>query len=374
MGGALPRPGVSRGIWRAATVLVVVFLGGGGLVGCATPAGRVFPAVEPALEWPGPPHPARIRYVGEISSAADLKPRRSGWQNFIEGIAGRKPSPRMESPLDVTLADGERLYVADPAAGCIHMFDLVRREYKRLGEEAGISSPISVAWGANGLFVVDGDRQDILHIDADGVLVARIGQGQLTRPTGVCVVPLDASIVVADAGSHQIVRFSAAGELLGRIGSRGWAAGQFNFPIAVECDEEGRLYVCDSLNFRVQILTLEGAVLGTIGSLGNRPGDLSLPKGVALDSDGQIYLVDAHFENVQIFDREGRILLPFGNEGGGPGEFWLPAGIHIDSGDRIWVADSYNHRVQLFEYLPAPEVESGLGEIPLEGVPPSQGR
>jgi DNA-binding beta-propeller fold protein YncE len=321
------------------------------LLGCATQAGQLFPPVKEPLEWPGAGAEPRIRYEGQISSQADLKAPRSGWQKFTEAISGQKPPARMESPLDVTLVGENRLYVADPAAGCVHLFDLESREYRRFGSESGISRPVAIAADAQELLVVDAGTARVLRLGADGKLLGVVGAGQIDRPAGVCVSPTDRSILVADAGSHQILRFSPNGELLGRIGSRGTQPGEFNFPTYLECDGDGRIYVSDSLNFRVQILDPGGKVLGVIGSLGNRPGNLSLPKGVAVDSDGHVYVVDARFENVQIFEPSGQVLLPFGKEGTRPGEFWLPAGIHIDKQDRIWVADSYNHRVQVFRYL-----------------------
>jgi sugar lactone lactonase YvrE len=337
-----------RAVRQCAGAVLLLGLG----VGCGTPAGQIFPPLDPPMQWPPRPLEARIRYVGQLSTAADLKPARSGWQNFWGVVLGREAPLALQSPMSVSVVDGHLVYVADPGAGCVHRLDLKARTHQQFGAEAGLGNPIAVVADSQGVFVVDTDQGAVVHMDTNGEIVRTFGLGELKRPAGLCLAPQDGSILVADVGSHQVVRFARDGALMGRFGTRGEQPGQLNFPTFVCVDRQGRVLVSDSLNFRIQVFDLAGNVLRAFGTTGDRPGNLSLPKGVAIDSDGHVYVVDAHFENVQIFSPDGRILLPFGREGSSPGEFWLPAGIAIDDQDRIWVADSYNRRIQVFDYLP----------------------
>jgi len=177
---------------------------------------------------------------------------------------------------------------------------------------------------------------------------------------------------------HQVVVFNVSGDLLTRIGrdegeirssvdtsrnarggtdvleNRGSAPGEFRFPSFATLDNNGRLYVTDQMNFRVQVFDAEGNFLNEFGKAGNVPGTFARPKGVALDSEGHIYVADAAFNNVQIFDAEGQILLAFGGMGFGEGELRLPTGIYLDGHDRIYVVDKLNSRIQAYEYLPEP--------------------
>lgn len=171
-------------------------------------------------------------------------------------------------------------------------------------------------------------------------------------------------LLVADAGAHQIVLLSGTGELQARVGKRGTELGEFNFPTYVAVDSVGRVYVSDSLNFRVQQFSPQFQPLRQIGKQGDMPGYFATPKGVAVDGDDHLYVVDAQFEAVQIFDPQGTLLLSFGEEGNGPGQFWLPAGLFIDAGNRVWVADSYNHRVQVFDYRGETEAERAMDAMP----------
>lgn len=82
----------------------------------------------------------------------------------------------------------------------------------------------------------------------------------------------------------------------------------FNYPTFITIDRDGRLYVTDTGNFRVQIFDKEGRYIKDFGKPGNKGGFFARPKGVAIDSEGNIYVVDAMFQNVQIFNREGELL------------------------------------------------------------------
>ncbi len=326
----------------------------GWLAGCGSAPGVLFDCTGAGRVWPSPPEAPRIRYVGELRGAADLKPGRGVGQAIGEAIFGRDPSPVMVRPIAVC-ADAEgRVFVADSGAGVVNVFDLETRAYAAwaLPTDRGPSQPVAIACDRSGrVLVSDAMAGRVVAFDARGNRTSTIGEGILQRPCGVAVHPISGLIYIADVGAHQVVVFSDLGEERERIGSRGTSPGEFNYPTYLAFDESGRLYVSDSLNFRVQVLSPEGSPERIIGRKGDLPGYFSQPKGVAVDAHERVYVVDANFEAVQVFTRQGELLLSFGSEGKGPGEFWLPTGVCADAAGRIWVADSFNRRVQLFESL-----------------------
>jgi DNA-binding beta-propeller fold protein YncE len=187
----------------------------------------------------------------------------------------------------------------------------------------------------------------------DGSLALAIGRdGEFENPSGLAIDGAAHQLYVADAKKHQVFCYSTQdGHLIRAIGKRGVEHGEFNFPTNLSVDREGRLYVADTLNFRVQVFDRSGTFVKSIGAQGDGPGALNRAKGVGVDSEGHIYIADSSFNNFQIFDGEGQILMFVGSPGTGPGEFLLPAGLFVDSRDRIYVADQGNARVQVFEYL-----------------------
>ncbi|HAK59476.1 MAG TPA: hypothetical protein DCO77_03700, partial [Nitrospiraceae bacterium] len=113
----------------------------------------------------------------------------------------------------------------------------------------------------------------------------------------------------------------------------------------------GKVYVTDTSNFRVQVFDQDGKFLMKVGGVGDTPGAFTRPKGLGIDSEGNVYVADAAFNNVQMFDENGRLLLYFGGIGKSPGFFLMPAGLSVDEKDRVYVADSLNGRVQVFQYF-----------------------
>jgi len=309
------------------------------------------------LVWPPPPMKARIRYLSSIATSDDIRGEKGFWRRFWEFFRGPQIDA-MVKPMGLAVDRRGRIYVADPAAKRVHVFDPRKKRYRSI-EAIGkqfLQFPINVALdGKDNLYIVDGQRKRVFSLTAAGKPGTLFGKpGQLLRPSDAAVDPKDKWLYVIDPPAHNIKVFDLkSGKLERIIGKRGVRPGEFNFPAWLTVGTKGEIYVTDSLNGRIQILTPEGKPLSSIGKLGDGTGDFTTPKGVALDSDGHLYVTDAGFDNVQIFDTEGRLLLYFGGSGQAPGLFWMPAGIYIDHQDRIYVADAYNRRIQIFQYLRA---------------------
>ncbi len=299
------------------------------------------------LVWPQPPEPARIRFLFAFREPEDLGFTRSIFGRLWSLIAG-EDSREMVRPYAIAV-DGGEVAIADPGARVVHLYDLQQREYGRI-EKAGddaLASPVGIAFGDGRLYVADSVLARVFVFDRSGKLLQTIGD--MKRPTGLAFDPATKRLYVADTLKHEIDVFDAGGTKLFSFGSRGVAAGEFNYPTHMSI-WDSRLYVNDTMNFRIQSFALDGSPLSVFGSHGDGSGDLAQPKGVAADAAGHIYVADTLFNRVQIFDPSGALLLAFGGEGIGAGQFWLPAGVFIDE-SRVYVADSYNRRIQVFEYI-----------------------
>lgn len=73
------------------------------------------------------------------------------------------------------------------------------------------------------------------------------------------------------------------------------------FPQGIAADDEGRLYVADCRNSRVQILTSSGECLMQLGEHGSGPGQFDQPQGVAIGPSGQLAVVCLENHRVQLF-------------------------------------------------------------------------
>lgn len=321
------------------------------LAGCITQGRQQ--SEEPALFWPAAPEPPRIAFVNAFSRPDDLGIRKGFFQHVRDFLLGGEEN-RMVRPMAVIETE-DILYVADPGVHGVHRFDTVRGKYAliRGPEESPLTSPVGLALGSRGeIYVSDSKLAQVMVIrpGADQATPLPL-EGELLQPTGLAFDASTGQLYVVDTRAHRLMVYDRQGNLVAKIGGRGFGPGQFNYPTLLWLSAEGNLYVTDSLNFRVQILDAAGRFIGEFGKAGDGTGDAARQKGVATDRQGHVYVVDSLFHALQIFDDDGQYLLTVGRQGQGRGEFWLPVGIYIDASDRIYVTDTYNQRVQVFRYL-----------------------
>ena len=323
------------------------------LAGCSGVVAQRRTAPNRELQWPPLPLPSRITWVKEIRDYQDLGITKGMWQRVVDFVAGAG-NTRIGKPYGLFHDGQQRLFIVDVGFALVHVMDLKDKKYTVIGEgkEDVFRTPIAVT---------EDDRENAYITDAGAGIVYRYSlkekkltpftRFKLGRPTGIAFNSKNRLLYVSDTTSHQVVALDLGGMEVFRIGMRGSAAGQFNYPTDLFVDKHGQLYVTDALNARIQIFTANGGFVSTFGKPGDTSGSFAKPKGVAVDSDGHIYVCDAMFDAVQIFDATGRTLLDFGENGVGAGQFWMPSGLFIDRDDFIYVADSYNRRIQVFKYL-----------------------
>lgn len=338
---------------RTATLILLVFVLSFSMHGCFKQAVEVRRSL-PDIIWPKPPEIPRIRFVDSISGPEDLTLSQGPVTRFIRFLKG--PEERsLTAPYGIETDSDGRIYVVDTFDKHIHVFDPGTAEYYRFPQKGpSLISPIGIAIAKDGAIFITDSKEAVVRIfrKHGKEYVKEIGRGVLNRPTGIAINETTGELLVVDTLSSEIIRYDLESYMMkGIIGRGGSYSGMFHYPTNIFVSGDGRIFVSDSLNFRIQVFSPEWDFLYSFGKPGDGPGFFSRPKGVAVDSEGNIYVVDALFDNVQIFDEQGSLLMSFGSPGHGYGEFWLPSGIFIDSSDRIYISDSYNKRVQVFQYM-----------------------
>jgi sugar lactone lactonase YvrE len=144
----------------------------------------------------------------------------------------------------------------------------------------------------------------VFKFDQQGEVLMRLGQagvagtepGQLNQPNDVITAP-DGTIFVADGHSGQnenppagstgrIVKFAADGTWLDEWGTIGTGPGQFRTPHALEFDSQGRLFVADRGNHRIQIFDQDGNYLDSYVQF-------SRISGLYITDDDMLYAIDS---------------------------------------------------------------------------------
>ena len=170
-------------------------------------------------------------------------------------------------------------------------------------------------------------------------------ESTLKLPCGVAVDnDNQGRILVADCHNHSIKIFSRDGKFIKSFGCFGTRNGQLNNPTDIAIDD-GKIYVCDKDNSRVQCFTSEGVFLTKFSG----GPQLKRPWGLCIDCKGRVVVADTRNNQIQVFSRDGNFVTSFGNEGSGEGEFLQPYFVTAHSSGQIYVTDNGNHRVQVFD-------------------------
>ncbi|MCY2925363.1 MAG: SMP-30/gluconolactonase/LRE family protein [Planctomycetota bacterium] len=334
------------GRWRMGVVALAALAVGSG---CDAPS-----AETNHPSWPEAPEPARVVHRKNVRQASDLA-RPAPFSELGRLLLG-DASPSLLRPHGVAVDSGKHLYVTDQERQGVIVFDMQVAGAKlinRVGDTFFVS-PVGVAACGENFAVSDSALNKVFVMTPAGKLVSTVTTPEgFGRPTGLAYDRAKGQLYVADTLANEVCTFDlGSGRLLRRLGKRGTDPGQFNMPTHLCLDQAGRLYVSDSMNFRVQIFSPEGKLVSQIGRLGDASGFTAVPKGVAVDSLGHIYLVDSLFSAVQVFDLKGEFLLNIGGKvGGEPGQFHVPAGLAVDADNRIYVCDTQNGRVQILQYV-----------------------
>ena len=191
------------------------------------------------------------------------------------------------------------------------------------------------------VYVFNRGEHPVMVFEQDGTFVGSWGEGLFTRPHGVTLGP-DETLYCVDDGAHCVYRCGLDGQVLRTIGTPGepapYQSGRpFHQPTKVAVDPDtGDLYVADGYgNARVHKYASDGRHLLSWGAYGTDPGEFNLVHSVATDGEGRVYVADRENNRVQIFDDQGRYLDQWVN-------MYRPCGLHIE-GDRAYVGQLPTH-------------------------------
>ncbi len=220
----------------------------------------------------------------------------------LAGVAGSAGSTdgtgsagMFANPSDVAVDAAGDLYIADTGNNTLRKVTL-----QALPENLpGIPNfnPVGVVTTIAGQAGVSGS--------SDGSATA----ATFNHPAGVAVDGVGI-VYVADTDNNEIRMVTAAGvvsTLAGQAGHTGSADGSgssasFNGPSGIVADSQGNLYVADTLNHTIRKVTSAGAVTtiaGTAGASGFVDGTGSSakfhgPQGLALDGSGDLFVADTN--------------------------------------------------------------------------------
>ena len=228
---------------------------------------------------------------------------------------------------------------------------------QRGAEPGELREPIGIVISGEEVFVSDAGNNRIQVFDREGLFLRQFGSegsgpGELGRPMHLGVQ--GGTLYVAEYLNDRVQRFALDGTPQSSIGSAGAGPGQFDAPTSATVDADGRIYVADFYNQRIQVLSPEGDLVrqfGTTGEDGPEPEQFTYPTAVALFPDGGFVVGDAYNHRIQAFDADGafRWMIPddINWADSTQGRFNVATSVTVGPENHIYVADFYNHRIQI---------------------------
>jgi len=282
---------------------------------------------------------------------------------YLFSIAGKGAS-ELQRPAGVAVAADGRVYAVDSGKRRVSVFTRNGAHLFSFSkiDKGVLRAPVSVAVKGSEVWVTDRRFKAIYIYDLSGKYLRRFeakGEPKFTwGPLAIAFAP-GGGLRATDVGStdrHRIVFFTADASRTVTVGKTTQATtpedspGEFFFPDGIAVADDGRVFVADGNNRRVQVFSPSGEFKYFVDTSG-------IPRGVAIDAKEHLYVVDAVAHAVDIYDLSGTRLAQFGSRGFGPGQFNYPVDIAIDKGQRIYVTDRENNQVQVWGWpIVAPAV------------------
>jgi DNA-binding beta-propeller fold protein YncE len=154
-------------------------------------------------------------------------------------------------------------------------------------------------------------------------------------------------VYIADSLNDRVQVLTQDGKFVRSFGNDGAPSARLKAPFGIAVAEDGNVYVTDTGNCRVQVYDAAGHGVRTFGEYGSCPSCLVEPRAVAVH-DEEVYVADSASNRIVVFTRNGTFVHAFGSTGTANGEFRRPEGVATDTNGDIFVADSGNNRIQKF--------------------------
>ncbi len=350
----------------------------------------------------------RDNHTVRIITPAGVVTTLAGLAGISGSTDGTGSAARFYGPSGVTLDGSGNVYVADafnhtirkitPSGAVTTLAGLAGSTGSTdgTGSAARFYRPFGVALdGSGNLYVADVLNYTIRKITPAGVVTTLAGlagtfgstdgTGSAARFNSPSGVTLDGSgnLYAADRLNNTIRKITPAGAvttLAGLAGSFGstdgtGSAARFYSPSGVALDGSGNLFVADSGDHTIRMITPAAAVTtlaGLAGTFGSTDGTGSAarffnPSGVALDGSGNLYIADRGNYTIRKITPAGAVTTLAGLAGsagstdgtGSAARFYGPSGVALDGSGNVYVADTFNHTIR--KITPAGDVTTLAG-------------
>ena len=224
-------------------------------------------------------------------------------------------TPGTRKPMSVAVSAQRIVFVVDRARLVVDMYNEQGQWLGSLGDPpqtAGVWEPLGVGVDSNGnVYVTNGTTGGpfVARYDPFGRYITAVGKGEgaarsLSFPASVATYAGESdSIYVVDSNNARVAVLNGDGEFDYTYGDQ---AGDeaVGLPRGIAISPDGRCYVTDATAHIVKVW--DAAVnpakyLFDFGEAGSADGEMLYPNAVATDAQGRVYVADTGNDRVQIW-------------------------------------------------------------------------
>jgi sugar lactone lactonase YvrE len=212
--------------------------------------------------------------------------------------------------------------------------------FERCGGDNCVASDVPTVLHFSGGGSLLGSFGADMFVRPHGMYVDREGNVWVTDGRPARDAELQANPDAAGKG-NQVVKFSPSGEVLlviGTPGHTGEPPAALDEPNDVIVAPNGEVLVAEGHSGqsgpgRISRFAADGSYLGSFGEFGEGPGQFRVPHAMAFDSQGRLFVADRGNSRIQIFDSSYRFVTEWR-------QFGRPNDVFIDANDVMYVVDS----------------------------------
>lgn len=214
---------------------------------------------------------------------------------------------QLNYPYGLAIDNSGKLLVADPANRRVSVYSRTGKFIKELvppENRLGLVRPGTITVDGNLIYVSDLWGHQVVVINSEGKLVSKIGSpgsenGEFKFPQSV-VVDKQHRVWVADTGNNRIQVFDRKGKFLFSI------SGKYNLLRGMATDNLQRVLAADAVSSKILVFDSKGNKLFSFGGLGSTEEQFRYPMSLWIAGDGRIYIADRGNHRVQVWGYKGR--------------------------------------------------------------------
>ncbi|MGA1795633.1 MAG: NHL repeat-containing protein [bacterium] len=214
----------------------------------------------------------------------------------------------VERPFDIAIGPDRRIYISQIERHVVEVFDQKGVWQVSIPADKGLSlAPGRMGFDHKGRLLVNDRKGGALWLmTKEGKILEKLhelkGDTRIILLTGLAVGPTGRIHVTSAQHSPVVTILEPEGTKFLSFGRHGALYDDsFSFPSSLALDSAGRIWVVDAFRHAIKVFDPEGKFLFNVGTFGEEPGRFVYPVDIDADRDGRMYVLEKGAGRLQAF-------------------------------------------------------------------------